>query len=380
MIHINRHSRIAVVGAGFAGATVANLLANAGYTNITVFDKRDHVAGNCHTYVEPTTGVAVHRYGPHIFHTDNTFVWNYVQQFDPFVPYIQRTKATAKGHVYSFPINLHTLNQVHGESWSPDEAREMIGIVTDGYKHWEPENFRDAALQSVGPLLYRRFLESYTKKQWGVDPFKLPASILKRLPVRFDYNDNAYNHRFQGIPPLGYTHLVANMLHHDGIKLRLKTEFVPGSKTEAMFDLVFWSGPIDAYFQHAHGRLPYRTLALETQILRDTDDYQGCAVMNYCDADVPFTRITEHKHFLPGGSYSGTVITKEFPHDCQPWEDPYYPMRIGHAETQIKQYEEMASKCERTIFIGRLGTFQYLDMDKTIELSMAAVRGFIAGA
>lgn len=353
--------RILIVGAGLSGAVIARRLADAGHA-ITVIDKRSHIAGNCHTERDAETGIMLHVYGPHIFHTDDEEVWAYVNAFERFKPYVNRVKTTVGGRVYLLPVNLHTINQFFGKTFRPDEARAFIASLAEG-PDGDPRTFEEQALKFVGRELYEAFLKGYTRKQWGCDPSELPASILKRLPVRFDYNDNYFFHRFQGMPENGYTAMVEKILRHERISLHLSTAFV--RQNAASFDHVFYSGPIDEYFGCDLGRLGYRTLDFE--MFRYDGDYQGCAVMNYGDADVPFTRITEHKHFAPWEAHEKSICYREYSRACGADDIPYYPIRLAAEEALLGQYLERAALETGVTFVGRLGTYRYLDMDVTIR-------------
>ena len=293
--------KIAIVGAGFSGAVIARELAEAGIET-DVFDGRSHVAGNCHTERDTGTGVMVHKYGPHIFHTDNDRVWQYLNRYTRFMPYTNRVKTTARGQVFSLPINLHTINQFFGQTFSPGEARAFIEQQAD-LSIEEPENFEEQALRFVGKDLYETFFKGYTLKQWGCSPTLLPASILKRLPVRFTYDDNYFFHKHQGMPEQGYTAIVEQILDHGNITVHLDTLFNRSQAPE--YRHIFYSGAIDAWFDYELGRLGYRTLDFEE--IRAEGDYQGCAVMNYGDEAVPYTRISEHKYFSPWESHEKTI-------------------------------------------------------------------------
>lgn len=367
-----RTDAIAIVGAGLSGAVIARELAQAGQA-VEVFDQRPHMAGNCHTERDGETGVMVHVYGPHIFHTDDREVWDYVNAFETFRPYKNRVKTISGGKVYSLPINLHTINQFFGTTLRPDEARAFIAEQADR-SLTEPRNFEEQALSLVGRDLYEAFLKGYTLKQWGCAPDRLPASLLKRLPVRFNYDDNYFFHAFQGMPEGGYTQMVARILDHPGITLHLGRHF--RREDRAKFTHTFWSGALDAYFDCAHGRLGYRTLDFER--FTHSGDYQGCAVMNYADADVPFTRITEHKHFAPWEAHEGSVCYREFSRDCGPQDIPYYPLRLAGEMALLSTYVSHAMAEPAVTFVGRLGTYRYLDMDVTIREALDTARTFLA--
>jgi UDP-galactopyranose mutase len=365
--------RICVVGAGFSGAVIARRLGESGYT-VTVLDERDHVAGHCHTERDANTGILIHKFGPHIFHTDNQEVWDYVCRFGDMVPYTNRVKANVAGRVYGLPINLHTINQFFGQCFSPSEARDYISSVAKS-DIVEPQNFEEQALKMVGPDLYKAFFYGYTRKQWGVEPAELPASILKRLPLRFSYDDNYYNHRFQGIPRDGYTAIVESILAADRVELRLKCSF---EECVEEFDHVVYTGPIDRYFQYAEGRLGYRTLDFER--IDHHGDFQGTAVMNYCDIDVDHTRITEHRHFAPweAGNYTDTVCFREYSRACTPADAPFYPIHLVAEKAMLAEYVARAGEECNITFVGRLGTYSYLDMDVAIARALESADALLA--
>ncbi|WP_199257427.1 UDP-galactopyranose mutase [Paracoccus binzhouensis] len=361
-----------MVGAGLSGAVIGRMLAEAGH-RVTVADARPHIAGNCHTTRDEATGVMVHVYGPHIFHTDDAEVWDYVNRFETFLPYKNRVKTTSQGAVYSLPVNLHTINQFFGQTLRPDEARAFLEAKADTSIS-DPQTFEEQALRFVGPELYEAFFKGYTLKQWGCSPTELPASILKRLPVRFNYDDNYFFHKFQGMPENGYTAMIERILDHPGITVKLDTTV---SRDEAAdYDHVFYSGPIDGWFGYELGRLGYRTLDFERFDYQG--DYQGCAVMNYGDVDVPYTRITEHKHFAPWESHEGSVLYREFSRACGPEDIPYYPIRLVAEKAMLADYVALAEAEPNVTFVGRLGTYRYLDMDVTIREALDCGRRYLA--
>ena len=360
--------RFAIVGAGFSGAVVARELAQAGHS-IVVFDARDHVAGNCFT-ARHATGVMVHTYGPHIFHTQHEHVWQYINKFGEMMPYQHRVKAIAKKTMYSLPVNLKTINQFFNRDFDADEAEKFIASKADT-TITDPVSFEDQGLRFVGRELYEAFFAGYTSKQWGVDPKELPASILARLPVRFNDDDTYFSHPYQAIPKDGYTPIVEAILNHDGIKLHLSTRFSPTeSKEFGSFDHIIWTGPIDTYFGFEFGRLGYRTLDFVPEVA--DGDYQGHPVVNYCDTDVPYTRITEHKHFAPWESHDKTIVYREFSRLCGEADTPYYPIRLVKEKEQLLNYVQRARDAKGVTFIGRLGTYRYLDMDVTIHEALLA--------
>ncbi len=365
---------IAIVGAGFSGAVIANQLAHAGY-NVEIFESRDHIAGNCHSERDEETGVMVHVYGPHIFHTDNERAWEFINRYGTFKPFVNRVKAITNNRVFTLPINLLTINQFFGKTFRPAEAQAFIQSLGD--KSIEnPTTFEEQALRFVGRELYEAFFKTYTMKQWGLHPSELPASILKRLPVRFNYDDNYFNHKYQGMPADGYTAIVENMLKVPGISVHLSTPFDPAAKTD--YDHVFYSGPIDAWFKHVEGRLPYRTLDFE--VFRDTGDYQGNAVINYCDDTKSYTRITEHKHFSPWEQHERTICYREYSRQCEEADTPYYPIRQAREKAQLEKYVNLAKNETNVTFVGRLGTYRYLDMDVTIHEALLTADKFLEAA
>jgi UDP-galactopyranose mutase len=361
-----------MVGAGLSGAVIGRMLAEAGH-QVTIRDSRGHIAGNCHTERDADSGVMVHVYGPHIFHTDDAGVWEYVNRFETFLPYKNRVKTTSQGAVYSLPVNLHTINQFFGQTLRPDEARAFLEGKADT-SITDPQTFEDQALRFVGPELYEAFFKGYTIKQWGCSPRDLPASILKRLPVRFNYDDNYFFHKFQGMPENGYSAMIARILDHANITVELNSTVTRADA--ANFDHVFYSGPIDGWFNYDLGRLGYRTLDFERFTYQG--DYQGCAVMNYGDVEVPYTRITEHKHFAPWENHEGSVLYREFSRACEPADIPYYPIRQVAEKTLLAEYVAKAKSEPNVTFVGRLGTYRYLDMDVTIREALTCGETYLA--
>jgi UDP-galactopyranose mutase len=278
------------------------------------------------------------------------------------MPYQNRVKAVTSKGIYSLPINLLTINQFFSKNFSPKEAKKFIESIGES-NILEPQNFEEQALKFIGKELYDAFFKGYTIKQWGLDPKVLPASILKRLPIRFNYNDNYFNHKYQGIPKGGYTAIVEKLLDVGNIDLKINTKFLMSDKDN--YDHVFYSGPIDAWYSYKKGRLPYRTLDFE--VFRTEGDYQGNAVINYCQQEVSYTRITEHKHFAPWESHEKTVCYKEYSRICDENDIPYYPIRIASENKMLNDYIDLAKSDEKITFVGRLGTYRYLDMDVTIK-------------
>lgn len=350
-----------IVGAGFSGAVMARSLVENLGCRVTVLEERPHLAGNCHTERDAATEVMVHKYGPHIFNTSQPHVWDYVNRFGRFRPYVNRVKAMTARGVFSLPINLHTINQFYNQAFSPAQAMAFIESLGDRSIE-TPRNFEEQALKFIGRELYETFFYGYTRKQWGCEPRELSASILKRLPVRFNYDDNYYNTTFQGIPEGGYTAVVANILDHPGIEVKLNTAFDPRAPREA--DHVFYTGPLDTYFGHSFGRLGYRTVTFERG--ETEGDFQGTSVMNYPDPQVPFTRIHEHKHFTPWESHERTVYFKEYSKETTSEDVPYYPKRLAADKKLLMQYRDLASQERGVSFLGRLATYRYMDMEKVI--------------
>ncbi|MDR1190151.1 MAG: NAD(P)-binding protein [Verrucomicrobiales bacterium] len=362
---------VLIVGAGLSGAVLARELAGRLACRVTVLDRRDHLAGNCHTRRDRVSGVMLHVYGPHIFHTGSGRVWEYANRFAKFGPFINRVKAVTKRGVFSLPINLLTVNQFFGKTLTPAQARAFLaelGGVTDS----EPRNFEEQARKLVGGELYEAFFHGYTKKQWGCEPRELPASVFQRLPVRFNYDDNYYADPWQGIPVDGYSAMVEKILAHPNITLKLNTPFAHA--LTASFDHVFYSGAIDEFFNYQLGRLGYRTVTFERI---DADgDYQGNALLNYPDLDVPYTRVHEHKHFAPWETHEKTVAFREYSKETGPDDLPYYPKNLAADQALHRQYVALAKTRPEVTFIGRLGTYRYLDMDTTIDAALTVADEF----
>jgi UDP-galactopyranose mutase len=362
-----------IVGAGLAGAALGRELVAHSDCRITILEERAHIAGNCHTARDERSGVMLHTYGPHIFNTDRRDVWDHVNRFANFRPFVNRVKAKIDRGVFSLPINLQTINQFFGKTFTPAEAETFVGSL--GEKSiGEPANFEEQALKFIGRELYEAFFHGYTTKQWGCEPVELPASILKRLPVRFNYDDNYYDTAYQGIPEEGYGEMVRRILDHDRIEVQLNSRFEPGDRKK--FDHVFYTGPLDAFFQFKLGRLGYRTVTFER--IDAIGDYQGNAVINYPGMEVAHTRIHEHKHFAPWESHEKTVAFREFSKETAPNDVPYYPKRLATDRALLRQYVELAQVETGLSFLGRLATYRYLDMDEVIGESLDFARDFLA--
>lgn len=365
--------RFLIIGSGFSGCVLANQLAKQLPCTIDIWDEREHIGGNCHSSRDEETGIMVHRYGPHIFNTDKREIWDYVNSFVEFRPYVHRVKANSKGNIYPLPVNLQTINQFFGKSFNPTEARAFLATLGDA-SITNPQNFEEQALHFIGRDLYEAFFYGYTKKQWGCEPTALPASILKRIPVRFNYDDNYHTNTFTGIPVDGYTAVMEKMIDNPAITVTLNKKFHPSMDTSA-YSHVFYTGPIDAYFNHVHGKLGYRTVTFEPFYAEG--DYQGLSQMNYCDEAVPYTRITEHKHFTPWEQHDKTICFKEFSKETTETDIPYYPKRLQNDKTLLLQYRADAAQLSGVSFLGRLATYRYMDMHHVIGEALNFANSFV---
>ncbi len=361
-----------IIGCGFAGATFANLAADRGFT-VRLVDKRNHIGGNCYTYKDQISKVEVHKYGPHIFHTNSKEVWEYVNRFSRFNNYVNRVKARTGNKVYGMPINLHTINQFYGKGFSPSEARKHIESVR--IKDISPTNFEEFVLHHLGRDLYEAFYKSYTIKHWGVHPTEIPTSTAKRLPIRFNYNDNYFNDEFQGIPIEGYTKLVERMISSDNIHLSLGEDFdMYKDAWRLNFKHLVFTGSLDNYFDYNAGYLPYRTLRFEE--LRGKNII-GNAVMNYTDMSEEFTRIHEHKWFTPEKKFENSIGFKEYASNTDSRHNPIYPIRNVHSDEMYQKYRSQAKEEEDVTFVGRLAEFRYYDMHQVIGASMAKFKKYM---
>ena len=349
-----------IVGAGLYGATFARLATDGGYKCL-VIDRRAQVAGN--VYTENVGGINVHKYGAHIFHTSDKEVWDFANRFAEFNRYTNTVVANFKGEIYSMPFNMYTFNKMWGVI-TPEEARAKLDEQIASVKIDEPKNLEEQALSLIGPDIYNKLIKGYTEKQWGRKATELPSFIIKRLPVRLTYNNNYFNDSFQGIPVGGYTKWIENML--EGIEVRTGVDFLENrEELSALADRIIYSGMIDEFYGYSLGTLEYRSLRFETEYLPDVDDYQGNAVINYTDAETPFTRIIEHKHF-EFGTGKGTAVTREYPAEWKKGDEPYYPLNNDRNNELYRKYQELASNDEKVWFGGRLGKYKYYDMDDTI--------------
>lgn len=355
-------SKFLIIGSGFSGAVLAHELTRKLDCQIDIWEERNHIGGNCHTSRDEETGIMVHRYGPHIFNTDKKEIWDYVNSFCEFRPYVHRVKGVYNGEVYSLPVNLFTLIQFFKTTLTPKTAREYLAKVADK-NILQPNNFEEQALAFIGEKLYIAFFKGYTKKQWGCDPKELPATILRRIPVRFNYDDNYHKNLFTGIPVEGYTHLIEKIIKHPDIHVYLNKKFIPSADISE-YDHIFYTGPIDGFFNYEFGRLGYRTVTFESSV--HEGDYQGTAQINYCNEEVPYTRITEHKFFTPWETHNKTIIFKEFSKETTQDDIPYYPKRLKEDKILLGKYRQKAESLANVSFLGRLATYRYMDMHEVI--------------
>ena len=360
-----------VVGAGLYGAVFACEAKKAG-KKVLVIDKRSHIAGNVHT--EEVVGINVHVYGAHIFHTNNKRVWDYVQQFAEFNRYTNSPVARYKDELYNMPFNMNTFSKMWGVT-TPEEAKAKIEAQIAEAGITEPKNLEEQAISLVGRDIYEKLVKGYTEKQWGRRATELPSFIIKRLPVRFVYDNNYFNDLYQGIPIGGYTKMVEKML--EGIEVRLETDYLQDRDAfDAMADKVVFTGMLDQYFEYCYGELEYRSLRFETEKL-DMENYQGNAVVNYTEYEVPYTRIIEHKHFefgcQNGNMNPKTVITREYPATWKKGDEPYYPMNDEKNNQLYQKYQKLATEKPNVIFGGRLGMYKYFDMHQVIEEALRVV-------
>jgi UDP-galactopyranose mutase len=367
-----------VVGSGFFGLTIAERAAAAG-RKVTVIDRRHHIGGNAYTEDEPSTGIEVHRYGAHLFHTSNPTVWEYANRFTAFTSYVHRVYTTHKGVVFPLPINLGTINQFFQSAYSPGEARDRVQALAEEFDPKEAQNLEERAIGLIGRPLYEAFIRDYTAKQWQTDPRNLPAEVISRLPVRYTYDNRYFNDTWEGLPVDGYTAWLERMADHPNIEVILNVDFFDASQpfnkaaTVGQVPIVY-TGPVDRYFDYEAGALSWRTLDFEQDVL-DIGDFQGTSVMNYADADTPYTRIHEFKHFHPERSdrypTDRTVIVREYSRFATAQDEPYYPVNTREDRAGLLSYRELQKGESGVLFGGRLGTYQYLDMHMAIGSALS---------
>lgn len=365
-----------VVGSGFFGLTIAERAASAG-KKVVVIDRRDHIGGNAYSEAEPETGIEVHRYGAHLFHTSNETVWEYVNRFTDFTNYVHKVYSNFKGEVYPLPINLGTINQFFRAAYSPDEARALVAEQAGEFDTKTAQNLEEKGISLIGRPLYEAFIRDYTSKQWQTPTTELPAEVISRLPVRYNYDNRYFSDTHEGLPVNGYTAWLEKMADHPNIEVRLNTDFFDESQplnkaaTAGKVPVVY-TGPVDRYFDYAEGELGWRTLDFEQQVL-PVGDFQGTSVMNYAGADVPYTRIHEFRHFHPERDYptDKTVIMHEYSRFAKREDEPYYPVNTPEDRERLLKYRELTEQESQVFFGGRLGTYQYLDMHMAIGSALS---------
>ncbi len=375
---------LVVVGAGLFGLTIAERAANEWGLRVAVIDRRHHLGGNAYSEREASTGIEVHRYGAHLFHTSNERVWEYVNRFTAFTNYVHKVYTSHQGEVYPMPVNLGTINQFFRASYGPAEARALIAEQAAELGGKKPTNFVEKGISLIGRPLYEAFVMHYTAKQWQTDPAELSASIISRLPVRYTYDNRYFSDTHEGLPVDGYTAWFERMIDNPRIELHLSTDFFdpshPLSKATTVGQVpVVYTGPVDRYFDYAEGELGWRTIDLEEEVL-PIEDFQGTSVMNYPDPDVPFTRIHEFRHFHPERDYTrdATVIMREYSRFANRGDEPYYPIDTDADRAGLLRYRDLAKAEPGVLFGGRLGTYKYLDMHMAIGSALSMVDNVLA--
>ncbi|MFC5337626.1 UDP-galactopyranose mutase [Leucobacter denitrificans] len=365
-----------VVGSGFFGLTIAERAASAG-KKVVVIDRRSHIGGNAYSEAEPETGIEIHKYGAHLFHTSNETVWEYVNRFTKFTSYVHKVYSHHKGVVYPLPVNLGTINQFFQAAYSPEEARALIKEQAGEFDVKTAQNFEEKGIALVGRPLFEAFFRDYTAKQWQTDAKKLSGDIVSRLPVRYTYDNRYFNDKYEGLPVDGYTAWLEKMADHPNIEVRLNTDFFDESqplnkKAVVGKTPVVYTGPVDRYFDYAEGELGWRTLDFEQEVV-PVGDYQGTSVMNYPDANFEYTRIHEFRHFHPEREYPNdkTVIMREFSRFADKDDEPYYPVNTPDDRERLLKYRALTEQEPKVLFGGRLGTYQYLDMHMAIGSALS---------
>jgi UDP-galactopyranose mutase len=363
---------LVVVGSGFFGLTIAERCATELGLNVLILERRHHLGGNAYSEPEPETGIEVHVYGAHLFHTSNQKVWEYVNRFTDFTGYQHRVFAKYQGQVYSFPMNLALINQFFGKSHTPDEARALIAEQASEIDTADAKNLEEKGISLIGRPLYEAFVKGYSAKQWQTDPKELSPDIINRLPVRYDFNNRYFNDKYEGLPVEGYTAWLNKMADHPNIEVRLETDFFDVADDFKGQVPIVYTGPVDEYFGNSEGRLSWRTVDLEPEVV-DVDDFQGTSVMNYNDLEVPYTRIHEFKHFHPERTYlpGKSVIVHEYSRFAEEGDEPYYPVNTAEDREKLLKYRDLARKEPKVLFGGRLGTYKYLDMHMAIGSALS---------
>jgi len=368
---------LVVVGSGFFGLTVAERCARDLGLHVLVVERRPHIGGNAYSEREPETGIEIHRYGAHLFHTSNARVWEYANRFTDFTGYQHHVFSIYKGRVYPMPINLGTICEYFGTALSPDEARKLVAEQSAEVPPGQAANLEQKAISLIGRPLYEAFIRGYTHKQWQTDPVDLPAEIITRLPVRYTFNNRYFSDTFEGLPVDGYTAWLERMVDHPNIEVRLNTDFSQLRSDMVGRVPIVYTGPLDAYFAYAAGDLSWRTLDFDMEVLA-TGDFQGTPVMNYADEDVPFTRIHEFRHFYPERDWypkDKTVIMREYSRFADHGDEPYYPINTAQDRARLLTYRQMADREAGVLFGGRLGTYKYLDMHMAIGSALSMYDG-----
>ncbi|MDO4913670.1 MAG: UDP-galactopyranose mutase [Bifidobacteriaceae bacterium] len=370
---------IVIVGAGLFGLTIAQQVVEHTFARVQIIDIRNHIGGNAYSYFDDETGAEIHKYGAHLFHTSSKVVWDYVNRFTKFTHYTHRVFATHSGVVYPLPINLGTINQFFNKSYTPEQAKRLIEQQAGELAGKNPENLNDKGISLIGRPLYEAFIKNYTAKQWQTDPSELPADIITRLPVRFNYDNRYFKDTWEGLPVDGYTAWFKRMIDHDRIRVSLQTDFFDENQPFNKDTLnssgkpVVYTGPIDKYFDYCLGQLQWRTVDFK-EVRYDEADHFGCPVMNFSDADVPYTRAIEFKNFNPerqdSMNPSKTVVWQEYSRFAEPDDEPYYPINTHEDKLLYQQYMQLSQSENNTVFGGRLGTYKYYDMHQVIATAL----------
>ncbi|MBN9745832.1 MULTISPECIES: UDP-galactopyranose mutase [Amycolatopsis] len=373
---------LVVVGSGFFGLTIAERAAAELGKKVLVLERRHHLGGNAYSEVEPETGIEVHRYGAHLFHTSNKRVWEYVNRFTEFTGYQHRVFARVKDQVYSFPMNLGLINQFFGKSHTPDEARELIAKQAAEFRTEDAQNLEEKAISLIGRPLYEAFIRGYTAKQWENDPKNLGTNIINRLPVRYTFDNRYFNDTYEGLPVNGYTAWLEKMAEHENIEIRLNVDYFDVREHIPAGTPTVYTGPLDRYFDYSAGRFTWRTVDFESEVAQ-TGDFQGTSVVNYNDEEVPYTRIIEFRHFHPERDYpkDKTVIFREYSRFAKEDDEPYYPINTAENREKLESYRELAkteAREKNVLFGGRLGTYKYLDMHMAIGSALSMFDNKIA--
>jgi UDP-galactopyranose mutase len=374
---------LVIVGSGFFGLTIAERAATQLDKRVLVLERRSHLGGNAYSEADPDTGIEVHRYGAHLFHTSNKRVWDYVHRFTEFTGYQHRVFTKHQEQVYTFPMNLALINQFFGRSFTPQQARALVAEQAAEIAAADVQNLEEKAISLIGRPLYEAFVKGYTAKQWQTDPRELSEAIITRLPVRYDFNNRYFNDTYEGLPVDGYTAWLTKMADHPNIEVRLDVDYFDVRAEIPAGTPTIYTGPLDRYFDYSEGRLGWRTLDFERETLQTCGDFQGTSVMNYADEEVPYTRILEFRHFHPERDYptDKTVVMREYSRFAKEDDEPYYPINTPEDRTKLERYRDLAkleAKERNVIFGGRLGTYKYLDMHMAIGSALSAFDNKVA--